>query len=489
MNEPPITGGPARFVSVAMLQNRWRTLCTSTLLTLGLVAGYLMITQPVYEAEVRIVLQKVNRTLDGKRANKTYDKEFLLTQAETIRSPLVLGESLRTQPSPGVGTSETIEEILENLRVNPLAGTDIIKVTYQYPQAEHARDRLKSIVESYEQRLRERESVEVRDSLILLKERAAEIAGDIKTRTGKIAKLQTRLDVHDSSGHLSPAVIEQENQLLKELASRRNQLRTERIRLMAIEPVRTRDAGDLSATYAALPPEFQRSTEVQNLRSQKETALAAEGMARKIYGGKHPERIAAENALAQINSRLRMAMEEAVNDVERKISQLRNEETAIETLMNEGRSRLNAAHRALQEQEQLLSELKRLEDLRTNTAANLESAQLADRRLQDGEMSIAVQVLDGYVIPDTAVWPQPAPLLFVGGCLGMLTGIAWILCTSSTLVEPPSGRTHAAQQNTSLQSSPEQELALVDQLRLIEQDLDGEQSGNRELASSRGELA
>jgi hypothetical protein len=79
--------------------------------------------------------------------------------------------------------------------------------------------------------------------------------------------------------------------------------------------------------------------------------------------------------------------------------------------------------------QQLQADLTRVGELHASTVQTLETLQLADRTISAGRGSIHVEILDDFVVPTDAVWPQPVPLLAISAILGSLLGVSIVVLT------------------------------------------------------------
>ncbi|MFG0332349.1 MAG: Wzz/FepE/Etk N-terminal domain-containing protein, partial [Maioricimonas sp. JB049] len=179
-------------VDVQTILGYWRTILCATGVAVALGVAYLAVAERTYEAEVRVVVQNLGLGLDGKGASKTYDKEFLSTQAEVIRSPMTIGRALEFVPpaTPPAPDDDPVEDVLDELRVIPLAATDIVRVTYRHNDPQQATRRLESILASYQEHLRNVEQTTASESVALVARRESELSGQLDALQKRLAAVR-----------------------------------------------------------------------------------------------------------------------------------------------------------------------------------------------------------------------------------------------------------------------------------------------------------
>lgn len=417
-------GSLAGVIGLQTLRRYWLVCVTSIAAAVGLAAVYLSIASPVYEAEVRVVIQQLGLGLDGTAGKKTYDREFLSTQAELIRSPLVVSQALREVPPlvPPQPEDDPVAAVLKDLRVSPLANTDIIRVTYQNADSHQAMKQLRAILDSYQGHLRQAERASSSESFALLQEREKELRNRLQSLQQELTQVRGEMP---AAGPGADA-IEDERALLKELTSRWATVRAEKAWLAAVarqSPQSMAYPLDVSGSSSVSP----LVREVTDLQDRLTVARAEYEEASLIYGERHPERVARGGGVAVLEKQLAGLRRQLTGEFEQRRTKLAAEEQALQTLVEQERDRLQAFDTALQADERLLAEIERVSELHRSSLASLEAVGMADRAIADGRASISVRVIDDYVIPQEPVWPQPIPLLGASAMLGLLLSLGGIV--------------------------------------------------------------
>jgi capsular exopolysaccharide synthesis family protein len=134
-----------------MVWRRKGWLIVSLLLTMGVGAAYLQVATPIYEVRARLLIQKQGVQLDASRAWDFADPEFLATQAQILRSPVIVREALQSveYPPPKEPGTDPVAAIIEKLTADPVRGTNVLSVGFRTPYPEAGTKLVERIVESY----------------------------------------------------------------------------------------------------------------------------------------------------------------------------------------------------------------------------------------------------------------------------------------------------------------------------------------------------
>lgn len=387
--------------------------------------AYLMLAEPVYEAEVRVLIQKRGRDSDGSTA-KTYDKEFLSTQAEVIHSPLTisaacaaLADSMELEPSD---MSDAVEEVAKELRVNTLANTDIVRVAYRDSDAGRATAMLREILASYQARLREDERATSEQSVELLRDREAALRDDLARLEAEYAALRALTplvgDPRDSVDLAATRVRDVTSQLT-DIRNRRRQLEqslsyvdtlAEPLQPDQVLPVMM--AIDTTATR----PLDDAQQELAQARARLEAA-------RTVYDGRHPHRQAAEQLVLALEERLAEQTLSVLQSLRRRLPLMAAEESQLAELLATETQAMKLLDESLVRERHLAAEIEHTRERHHAAMALLHDVQLSDQAVAQGAGGVYVRVLDEYVAPDKPLWPQPAPLLAACAILSLLIGL------------------------------------------------------------------
>lgn len=420
---------PGRLYLSGLWRRRHRlTACVCGALALG--ALYVLLAEPVYEAQVRVLIQQRGLPFDGQKA-KIYDREFLSTQAEVMRSPLTIARAFESLPASVVPESDAEDPVaaaVKALRVSPLANTDIVKVTYQDSDPQRAVELLHAIVESYHSQLRETEQDSAGQSLSLLTQREESLRRELQSLEEEYAALRADSPVVGERGEsLSLA-----SAAVRDLAARLAETRSRKWRLeTALTSVDTSSppiqADRILPAITMGDPVAART--LDQLRQSLWQARSQLEEARRIYGPQHSGLQVEEQRVAALQAQLSEQAAGALASLRQQMELIEVEQHGLRTLYEEEHQNLKALDDYLVQEHRLLASIEPTRQLHEATLSLLQNLQLTDQALARGTASIYVRVLDASVAPEKPIWPPAVPLLAVSGLMGLLLGIIGVVLT------------------------------------------------------------
>lgn len=440
----------------------WPRVVAGGLGAILLAAMYLQVADPVYEASVRMVVRNVGLGFDDvSGTQKHYDREFLSTQAEVIRSPATLARSLELVPPPPAApgsSSDPVAKIADQLRVNPLANTDILRVTYQDADPQQAAARLQSIVESYREQVHETEQILAEKSAEVLSEREAELAR-------QLAELEQQLaDAERPLGAGAEGRERTDSPLIKELTA---QWVTIQAQVAGIESqLDSNDAAEVPLLGEHLSNEAGR--EYANMQRDLAQATSDAQALEQTYRETHPALRAARQRVTTLQAALAAWRSEQLHGLRQELARLKQQEQHLKSMLDAEETRLAALQRARFDEERLTAEMERVGALHASTAAAVESLRLAHRSLAAGRGSISITVLDAFDVPETAIWPQPGPLLALAGLLGAGLAIALSLTIDHWSLLVPSLEDATSPTGANRDAKPSAEASLLDETQSLQ---------------------
>ena len=384
--------------------------------------AYVQLCSPVYQAEVRVLIQHLGLALDGESL-KTYDREFLSTQAEIIRSPRTVAASLAAVPlrGPTEPDADPVAKLIDTLDVIPLANTDIVRVTFQDADAEYAMMRLKSVIDAYRDHIRASEQSTATETL------------EVLTRKEQSLREELRALQEKQSGERlsSPLVgtandtVSVESSTLRDLATSLAAARTQRIGWESLLNSREgKSEGPPPATL--LPLDDATGRKLMEARQSLVQAETLRNELQSVLGPRHPERIAAERRVVSLQNEVQAITAEFDAGLVLKLNAARAEEQKLATLYAKEQERIKALDTHLLRERHLEAEMVRVDELRKSVLTTLQSLQLAGSAIEKGRASVSVQVLDDFVVPTEPIWPRPVPVVALSMVLGLLLSVALI---------------------------------------------------------------
>lgn len=414
VDNAPASRSAAGAIDLALLRRWWRLLGGCAVCG-GLLAGlYLLAAAPAYRAEVRVVIQNLGLTADVLGNKPTYDKEFLSTQAEVIRSPAVLQRSLETLPphpqDKPKDPPNPVADLAEALQISLLAGTDIVRITFEHSDPDYAARRLKSIIDSYKDYARTVEQSSTSQSVALLTRREQELQEQLQSMQ------QRSLNLRSEAAAVPTGPLADDSPMLRELTNRWVAVEAE------LASADAKLSGPAGSTAHLL--DFPAARELADLENQAVAARVDAARAEQIYGPSHPERIAARRRADDLEREVEVRRGQIASGLRAVRDALGREREQLQALIARETDRLQGANSARLQQEQLQREIGQLTEIHASTAKALEAIRLADRTLATGRTSISIDVLDEFTPPREAVWPKPVPLVSAAVVLGLLLGMA-----------------------------------------------------------------
>jgi uncharacterized protein involved in exopolysaccharide biosynthesis len=203
----------------------------------------------------------------------------------------------------------------------------------------------------------------------------------------------------------------------------------------------------LATSISDVNPEWAQ--ELTQLQTDLTLARVQVDELTRIYGPSHAERLAAEQRLASLELQYSTRESSVLTDLAAQRSRLEHEQSVLDGLLTDEQSRMSTLADARLNVQQLQANLTRVGELHASTVQTLETLQLADRTISDGRGSIQIEILDDFVVPTDAVWPQPVPLLAISAILGALLGMGIVVLSQLRRRSDPAGDASAPVMATS----------------------------------------
>jgi polysaccharide biosynthesis transport protein len=405
----------------AILRKWWLlVVCVAAAVVPGVL--YILLVDPTFESQIRVLIQ--DRGLLVQKENfQRKDQEFLTTQAEIIRSPLVVKRSVEKVAAVASDKpdADPVKKIIKELRVTTLADTDIVRISFRNSDPQHSVDRLKAIVESYREQIQEIEKGTSGNTLELLEKREKSL---LAQRNKIESELEKILNESPLIGGTREGV-RVETDSLKDLSKQIFELRLKRIRLENLFQLQP-ESDSANDQFLGVLEEVDDQAS-KSLRDLQANLWNAEVLVRElssVYGPEHSDRKKAENKLTVLKDLYSKSLLQANQNLKKQLESSKSDEKRYQTLYDTERDRLNKLNTYLFQEEQLQVELKQIERKQESTFAFLHQNQLKDEALAGGQSAIIVRVLDDFRLPENPIWPKPLTLItacvMIGGLLGLV---------------------------------------------------------------------
>ena len=166
-------------------------LMTTTTLCVGIGFVYLLLTEQIFEAETRLHIRENVDTSKPELSSKK-SRNFIATQAEIIRSPLIVARAIEKMPielPPGFEGSE-ITFAIEKMQVAPILDTDVLSISYRSGSSEEVVAFVNALVSCYQNLLKTTETNSNSEVLEILSGRELSLRKELVALNQKHTKLR-----------------------------------------------------------------------------------------------------------------------------------------------------------------------------------------------------------------------------------------------------------------------------------------------------------
>jgi len=437
-------------IRVTTFLRKWHYFAITIPVCIGLgVLHYLLVT-PTYVVSARVLIQERGRPLTPQEGNPL-DQSFLPTHAEILSSPTVISRAVPHIPSAEVDSPDEspIDKVLERLEVRPLAGTNVISITYTDEDPQWAIDGLSQIIDSYRDYLSEREQSGHQETIVLLDKRAEKLRHEIADLQQEYQEIRSNSPL---LGNDIDAASVQRNKLMRvgeELVRTQTQriaLENQLESLLAMQADPAKKAIHLVAK-PAIPNQFDNQRKIvellsrlnaegllasAHLQTDLETLLASEvefSELRKSYGDKHPSVLGVAERIETLENRLNEVAASAPDLVRQETSSLKRREAQLSSLYQKEFAEAKKVDEFLVKQEQKLDEIELVKTAHDTIVVQLNELRVADQAVSEGRSSVLVSVLDGPILTDELLWPQPKPLFGICVLAGLASGFCLVFAS------------------------------------------------------------
>jgi len=431
----------------------------------GLGFAYLQQAVPVFEAESRVLIQQQD-LLDANRRVRS-DDEFLATQAEIIRSPVIVQKALETVtvPVPEGSNLDPVLFVLKGLRVSPIEKTNVLKISFRGPDRDLANKLVNTIVDKYADYMKSSEAVRASDSLRLMRQREESLRNQLASLQQKhkdLRKESPQVGQGNDAMNIPLATLREIGNRLAQTGSRRMELEN-RLRVSTslgrlvtapatlskanAAPSEENAVADVSGGTAPASPQLaaasfnltpdqavQNPPAVISLQDGSTVATAdpariqeqlwkVKGMAMdlaQVYGPRHPEVRALQQQMTMWEKRVAESQLNATAAIAVELEALK---VAEQDLSERYQSELQATRELdgyLFQEQQIMDEIRRVDLTYKATLDATTQMEIASQALDGGQGSILVRVLERPELVENLVWPQPPQFLGLCAVIGFL---------------------------------------------------------------------
>ncbi len=419
----------------------------------GLLAGgagfyYLGVVDPTYEAETRLLITE-NANPGLAPTQPSNGREFIATQAELIRSPLIVKRAIGQVPIqvPEDAKLDEVSFALEQLTVSPILQTEVLSIRYRSPSPRECVSFVKAVVESYRQHLRSTESSSNTDTMELLTQREDEIRNELRDLNERHLQLrknsqlvgQSRDAINVHLAMLSQLAQNLTETRLKKLALagqleslsvvRKNERPVEQVAALRTAtvtthgPIESKSAQrDLTVADLLRDQNDVGSQNLVDLENQLRNARIRFQQVEQKFGERHIESRLAQSEVENLEQLFNDRLSANTESLKLQLARLTAAEADLSKLYDQEQKTVKALDTYLIQDEKLRAEIGRTELIYNTVVQRLNDLQLNNQALKNGQASVVVRDLQGSNIHSELVWPQPKSFLALCIAFGLISG-------------------------------------------------------------------
>ncbi len=467
-----LAGQPAEhsvdFLDISILWRKKGTIAASVLVCVALGFMYLQQAKTVYEASARVLVQQQD-LLDSVRKVRS-DDEFLATQAEIIRSPVIIEKALETVKVelPEGSEMDPVLYVLKGLKVSPIQKTNVLMISFRGSDREVANQLVTTVISCYSDFMKSTEAVRASDSLRLMRQREQDLRSQLATLQQKheshrksspqigqgaeamalpMAKLR---GIGDQLAQTSGRRMELENRLrvsasFSKLATNPATLSKGNAPSMknALADASTKNSTDLATAYPFIPGESSQvppaviSLQDGSMVATADPARIQEHLWRvkgqaldlaQVYGPRHPEVRALQQQIAVWEKRVAESQSNSTAAIAVELEALKVAEQDLTDRYQKEISETRHLDSFIFQEQQIIDETRRVDAAHTATLEAMTQMEMASQALDGGQGSISVRVLESPELVENIVWPLPIQFLGLCAVIGfLLSGVTLVL--------------------------------------------------------------
>lgn len=383
------------------------------------------VTQPTYEAEAKLRLKPPKPLAssllqENSVSNSLAIKQQIATYIELLRSRMVIDLAMQKLSNPA-----SYEQVMNQMNVQPVKDTDILKITIQAETPERAREMTDALVGGFSERLNQLSSTEQKTIREFIDSRLQEAKEDLGRAERELATYKQVQRIY------APA--EESKALVERLYATRKMVQEIQVNLFGNQA----RLGSVQRQLASESPGVIADNVVIQQYKTKLAGLEVElaEMQRK-YTEKHPKVLALQDSASVLR-----------NTLESEVKKVINFEAPSQNIVHQGllQNRIqaeaevaaaSAQHRALMEiiaeNEKRLAQLpeKELEIARLtrNVLVGEDTYMMLAKRHEEARINeamqiVEVQMVDPASLPQQPVKPRSLLNLILATIFGLFTGI------------------------------------------------------------------
>ena len=413
----------------------WVLLATATALAAGF--GYLKVAEPTYEVEARVLVENRGLSATGGLENATRYREFLATQGEILSSERIIGPATKSTPQwKALRTEEAREQlvadVIENFEVATVVNTDVLRLRFRGKDPTFAVNLIDAVLEGYASHIREDDKDRFGGILESLTRSEQEIREELSKKSQALADCRSKNGLVGTGRDMVHVQLSSLNNLTDRLAdTRRNRLELQ-LKLGSLKSEQGAELALVSHEFPdtgnSLSPQLRNnaSDELTEARGAYDVvreqwqAQAAFDEAAVRFGPKHPEYQAAKERAEEWKKYTKQHNASLIQMLDNELAAVEQVESELQQLVNDEYKNIKTLDTELLVEQQLTSEIARIEAAHAIAIERLRDYKLTDAHLEQGKSSTNIVVLSQPKTPDEPIWPQPIPFMGICGLFGSI---------------------------------------------------------------------
>ncbi len=454
------------------IKSIWRyraTLLLSTLAGLLFSIVYLAIGSTTYQAIARVLVEPQGTAKAGdSKPSVRAEPELLPTQAETIRSPALISEALKSVPiEPPRGTDpskfDPVRHVLKSLSVTPVLRANVLTIAYRSSNAEEAIQVIKGLVDAHRRRIAIMDGDNIRSRLEVAQSTEALLREEKDKLTREYDQLRRQSPMLGKGREADAQLLNHLRQLGEELSVARKQKLEVETKVSLVSGIwGTKDEGstipatlisfsrgnvDSETSFDAIVNKYltlvpsEEAYALRELGARLSQAQFAVREAKTAHGAQHPNVILAVNEEANCKKLVRERIESITSGWYQQLRLLQETERNLATEVEKEQHQVKSSEHFLLQEQHLLDEISKAERLHEPALRELLNLKAEQEGISSGRQSINVTIIDGPAIIDDMTWPQPKSLVACCSILGLAVGLCFAFLRETVLASP-SRRAH-----------------------------------------------
>ncbi len=407
---------------ITNLVQRWKLIAIVTVSTIMLAAAYIAITPPLYTAEAIILvdpreirLTDANEVLSGIGSDSAaITSQLAVLQSRDLLMPVLERENVFSDPEftrSGENRDAVFERVLRSITVERQGLTYVIEVNFRSKSPETAARMANAIVNAYiSAQVNEKSQITVQ-ATSLLEDQIADLRNGVAKAEAAVEDFRSKngmLDIEVGKTLLQSQIDQLSQQVLgaHERARQAQSRYDQASKLKGLSGALVVNADVLASTTA---DELRRE---YNARSVEQSRMS------RIYGQRHPQLIAINSQLAQLDALMKAETSRIIQRLENELQLAKNNAGKAEADLDT----LRQAADTMGQKDVVLRQLQ----LQAQTSRDVLQQFLRrakETKQLDGMQRSEARIISAAVPANTPIWPKGKLLLAVAAVIGSVAGI------------------------------------------------------------------